>query len=258
MKSRLTAALIGVALTLAGLLVLEGVSRALLTAQADLTPEQPDWYRYTPDLGWERRPHFKGLVAGEVHRHEPARYLREFDAQGFFAVDTAQIGPTTRKRILAIGDSNTFGWGVPTRNAYPEVLDELRADADVINLGVSGYTSLQGYASLIKHFDRVRPDVVIASFSFNDRRVVPSDSAADSHEKFAREARLHRFDFRAKTLSVPGTGTPAGRKCTCSEAAATGSTTVDARTAPTRVSPEHYRAESRTYRAILSRIDTCR
>jgi len=51
MKSRLTAALIGVALTLTGLLVLEGVSRALLTAQADLAPEQPDWYRYTPDLG---------------------------------------------------------------------------------------------------------------------------------------------------------------------------------------------------------------
>ena len=51
MKSRLTAALIGVALTLTGLLVLEGVSRALLTAQADLTPQRPDWYRYTPELG---------------------------------------------------------------------------------------------------------------------------------------------------------------------------------------------------------------
>ena len=107
MKSRLTAALIGVTLTLTGLLVLEGLSRALLTAQTDLTREQPDWYRYTPDLGWERRPHFKGLVAGEVHRHEPARYLREFDGQGLFAVDTAQIGDTTHKRILAIGDSNT-------------------------------------------------------------------------------------------------------------------------------------------------------
>ena len=51
MKSRLTAALIGVTLTLAGLLALEGVSRALLTAQADLTPQRPDWYRYTPELG---------------------------------------------------------------------------------------------------------------------------------------------------------------------------------------------------------------
>ncbi len=241
MKSRLTAALIGVALTLAGLLVLEGVSRALLTAQADLAPEQPDWYRYTPDLGWERRPHFKGLVAGEVHRHEPARYLREFDAQGFFAVDTAQIGPTTRKRILAIGDSNTFGWGVPTRNAYPEVLDELRADADVINLGVSGYSSLQGYASLIKHFDRVRPDVVIASFSFNDRRVVPSDAAADSHEKFEREAQMHRLDFREKIYLYRGLQRLLV-KLHLVNSSGDGSMTVDARTAPTRVSPEQYRA----------------
>jgi lysophospholipase L1-like esterase len=240
MKSRLTAALIGVALTLVGLLVLEGVSRALLTAQADLTPEQPDWYRYTPDLGWERRPHFKGLVAGEVHRHEPARYLREFDAQGFFAVDTAQIGPTTRKRILAIGDSNTFGWGVPTRNAYPEVLDELRADADVINLGVSGYSSLQGYASLIKHFDRVRPDVVIASFSFNDRRVVPSDAAADSHEKFEREAQMHRLDFREKIYLYRGLQRLLV-KLHLLKSSGDGSMTVDARTAPTRVSPDQYR-----------------
>lgn len=69
---------------------------------------------------------------------------------------------------------------------------------------MSGYSSLQGYASLVKYFDRVRPDVVIASFSFNDRRVVPSDSAADSHEKFTREAQLHRFDFREKIYLYRG------------------------------------------------------
>ena len=240
MKSRLTAALIGVALTLTGLLVLEGVSRALLTAQADLAPEQPDWYRYTPDLGWERRPHFKGLVAGEMHRHEPARYLREFDAQGLFAVDTAQIGDTTHKRILAIGDSNTFGWGVPTRNAYPEVLDDLRPDADVINLGVSGYSSFQGYTALLKYFDRVRPDVVIASFSFNDRRVVPSEAATDSHEKFEREALLHRMDFREKIYLYRGLQHLLIR-LHLMKRSGDGSTTVDARTAPTRVSPDQYR-----------------
>ncbi len=174
MPYRLTAPLIGLALTLALLLALEGLSRALLTAQADLASAQPDWYQYTPDLGWERRPHFKGMVAGELQRHDPAQYLREFDAQSFFAIDTAQIHDTTHKRILAVGDSNTFGWGVPTGSAFPEVLDDLRPDADVINLGVSGYTSFQGYTALVEYFDQVRPDVVIASFSFNDRRVVPS------------------------------------------------------------------------------------
>lgn len=241
MNSRLTAPLIGLALTLVGLLTLEGFTRVLLTAEADLASTHPDWYQYSPELGWERRPHFKGLVAGELHRHDPARYLREFDAQGFFAVDTAQIGTTSSKRILAIGDSNTFGWGVPTRNAYPEVLDELRPDADVINLGVSGYTSLQGYASLVKHFDQVRPDVVIASFGFNDRRVVPSDSAADSHEKFEREAQLHRLDFREKIYLYRGLQRLLG-KLHLVKSSGDGSVTVDARTAQTRVSPEQYRA----------------
>jgi len=241
MNSRLTAPLVGLALTLFGLLTLEGFSRVLLTAEADLTSTHPDWYQYTPELGWERRPHFKGLVAGELHRHDPARYLREFDAQGFFAVDTEQIGATPHKRILAIGDSNTFGWGVPTRSAYPEVLDDLRTDADVINLGVSGYTSLQGYASLVKHFDLVRPDVVIASFSFNDRRVVPSDAAADSHEKFEREAQLHRLDFREKIYLYRGLQRLLV-KLHLVNSSGDGSMTVDARTAPTRVSPEQYRA----------------
>ncbi len=241
MTSRLMMPLIGLALTLTGLLALEGLSRVLLTAEADLASTNPDWYQYTPELGWERRPNFKGLVAGELHRHDPARYLREFDEQGYFAVDSAQIGATPHTRILAIGDSNTFGWGVPTRSAYPEVLDDLRADADVINLGVSGYTSLQGYASLVKHFDSVRPDVVIASFSFNDRRVVPSDSAADSHEKFAREARLHRFDFRQKLYLYRGLERLL-TKVHLLRSSGDGQTTVDARTAPTRVSPEHYRA----------------
>lgn len=241
MKSRLMTPLISLALALAGLLALEGLSRALLTAEADLASTNPDWYQYTPELGWERRPHFKGLVAGELHRHEPTRYLREFDEQGFFAVDSPQIGSTTHKRILAIGDSNTFGWGVPTRSAYPEVLDDLRADADVINLGVSGYTSLQGYASLVKYFDRVRPDVVIASFSFNDRRVVPSDSAADSHEKFTREAQLHRFDFTEKIYLYRGLERLL-IKLHLLKSSGDGRVTVDVRTAPTRVSPEQYRA----------------
>lgn len=241
MKHRLSAPLIGLALTLVGLLALEGLSRALLTAQADLASVQPDWYQYTPDLGWERRPHFKGLVAGEVQRYEPARYLREFDAQGFFAVDTTQIHDTAHKRILAIGDSNTFGWGVPTRNAFPEVLDDLRPDADVINLGVSGYTSFQGYTALLKHFDEVRPDVVIASFSFNDRRVVPSEAATDSHDKFEREALLHRLDFREKIYLYRGLQRVL-IKLHLMKSAGDGNLTVDARTAPTRVSPEQYRA----------------
>ena len=241
MKYRLSAPLIGLALTMAAILALEGLSRALLTVQADLASTPPDWYQYAPDLGWGRRPHFKGFVEGEVRRHDTAEYLREFDAQGFFSLDTAQIGETTHKRILAIGDSNTFGWGVPTRRAFPEVLDDLRADADVLNLGVSGYSSFQGYRTLVKYFDLVRPDVVIASFGFNDRRAVPSEAVVDSPEKFEREALLHRLDFSEK-IYLYRVVQRLLIKLHVIKSSGDGDMTVDARTSPTRVSPEQYRA----------------
>lgn len=230
-----------VTVTVAILLLLEGVSRVVLTVRADFSSPEPDWYQYAPDVGWERRPNFKGLVGGERHGQDSARYLREFDGQGFFVEDTPQLHDTAHKRILAIGDSNTFGWGVPTRSAFPEVLDDLREDADVINLGVSGYTSFQGYELLTKHFATVRPDLVIASFSFNDRRVVPSEEAIDSREKFEREALSHQFDllrekvylFRIIQSVISKVGPGMHRAETEKR--------VDARSARTRVSPDQYR-----------------
>ena len=240
-RNIISAPLITVAITLTILIALEGLSRILLTVRADLSSQEPDWYQYASDVGWERRPNFKGLIAGERHAYDAARYLREFDAQGFFSEDTPQIHDTAHKRILAIGDSNTFGWGVPTRDAFPEVLDDLREDADVINLGVSGYTSLQGYEVLAKHFSTIKPDLVIASFSFNDRRVVPSEEAIDSREKFNREALSHQFDLVREKLYLFRVVQKVVSKLRPDKHHAKPEVTVDARNAKTRVSPEQYR-----------------
>lgn len=240
-RTVVTTSMIGLAITIAGLLVLEGLSRVVLTVRADLSPTAPDWYQYAPDVGWERRPHFKGLVAGELRPHEPARYLREFDAQGFFAVDTEQLHDTAHRRILAIGDSNTFDWGVPTQSSFSEVLDDLRRDTDVINLGVNGYTSFQGYETLVKHFDRVRPDLVIASFNFNDRRVVLSEATADSRDKFERDALLHGLDLLREKIYLYRALQGVMSKLGMVKGDGDGSVTVDVRTATTRVSPEQYR-----------------
>ena len=176
--------MIGFVIAIGSLLLLEGFARSVLTVHHDVSSLGPDWYTYSSEMGWERRPNFKGYLARELRGHDPARYVREFDSQGFFAVDTEQVRATDHKRILAIGDSNTFGWGVPTGNSFTEVLDRMLPDASVINLGTNGYTSFQGYATLVRYFDTVRPDLVIASFNFNDRRIVASENAVDSQEKF--------------------------------------------------------------------------
>src|SRR5512134_166244 len=51
-------------------------------------------------------------------------------------------------RIVALGDSVTFGWGVPAEDAWPKQLERLLAadggpDPEVLNLGVGGYNTRQ-------------------------------------------------------------------------------------------------------------------
>jgi lysophospholipase L1-like esterase len=89
-------------------------------------------------------------------------------------------------RIACLGDSVTFGYRVPTvwpdrpndydRAAlpYPMLLEkELRAanpnkQIEVITMAVPGYTSHQGLAWLRRDIDRLKPDLLIISFGWND------------------------------------------------------------------------------------------
>ena len=80
-------------------------------------------------------------------------------------------------RIVTIGDSSTFGWGVDPEFTYQELLaDRLKLNgrrADVFNFGIPGMTSRHGLAVLEHYGLRHEPDIVVASFGANDARFVP-------------------------------------------------------------------------------------
>jgi lysophospholipase L1-like esterase len=133
----------------------------------------------SPQLGWERPPNFEGRLS-----YDFGRPVRKYDSRGFQSYDTAQIADKTVPRIVAIGDSNTFGWGVPPEAAFAEVLDRSLPNAHVINLGMLGYSSYQGYQTLLKYGEELKPAAIIASFNYNDRRYVLNKNV-DSEEKFA-------------------------------------------------------------------------
>ena len=57
------------------------------------------------------------------------------------------------------------------------------AKATVVNMGTLGYSSFQGYQTLRKYGDALKPAAIIASFNFNDRAYV-YDGKTDSAEKF--------------------------------------------------------------------------
>jgi len=79
------------------------------------------------------------------------------------------------RRIVCLGGSSTFGWGLEAKDAYPYKLEELlkqkyelSQDIEVINAGIIGYTSYQGKNFFKNEILKLSPDIIIVPFLVND------------------------------------------------------------------------------------------
>ena len=117
-----------------------------------------------------------GFDAGQLIRREDpdtgAVYFDRANGGGWRDRERALDKPDGVFRILALGDSNTFGFIVPAENTYTRILeDRLRAegiDAEVLNMGVSGWGTDQALEALRRDGVLHRPDLVIMQFDEND------------------------------------------------------------------------------------------
>lgn len=111
-------------------------------------------------------------------------------------------------RIVALGDSSTFGWGVESHEAYPIVLrDELNRrhpgrPVEVANLGVCGYSSFQGLVLLEGEGLRWRPDLVTISFGSNDYSKVPEPFHVTHARNTGWSGRLRELLHRSRAYEI--------------------------------------------------------
>ncbi len=104
------------------------------------------------------------------------RWRVETNAQGFRGPPFTPAPTPGRHRIVSLGDSSTFGWGVTADEAYPARLREVLAERlgwsddrlEVINLGVPGYSSFQGRVLLERVGLALQPEAVSWGFGAND------------------------------------------------------------------------------------------
>ncbi|MCA9450260.1 MAG: hypothetical protein KC931_24270, partial [Candidatus Omnitrophica bacterium] len=96
-------------------------------------------------------------------------------------------GPTNPNdseiRILAIGESTTFGQGVSPEDAYPKQLERMLNDGSektyrVINAGVPGQTSTSILRNIRYQMETYRPQFVLALFGINDTNEALNDLSA--------------------------------------------------------------------------------
>jgi hypothetical protein len=113
---------------------------------------------------------------------------------GFRGPDLDEAAAALGPRVLALGDSFTFGFGVSDDEAYPRRLERLLAERlpertpEVVNLGAQGYATYHEIDLLRRRGLALRPDAVLLAIYHNDLEVrPPGDYRATYEEAFTRE-----------------------------------------------------------------------
>jgi lysophospholipase L1-like esterase len=117
-------------------------------------------------LGIEFAPNCEGRTDGKVDTY--------FTTNSLGLRDT-EIENDGAVRILTMGDSCTWGWGLAQEESYPRVLQRLLDERfgpgayRVINAGIPGTTAYQGLRWLRARGLPLAPAIVIFAYGFNDQ-----------------------------------------------------------------------------------------
>ncbi len=129
----------------------------------DFKAYQTDFiHQYDRELGWAMRPNLNvslpkyRLITNSLGLRN--KELRDWEGQ---------------VRILALGDSRTFGEGTDSEFTWPALLEKKLNDYkpghfEVINAGVSGYNAFQGLRYLETRGIKLDPNLVICAFGVNE------------------------------------------------------------------------------------------
>lgn len=146
-------------------LAAEGIARLLLRNPTQLERilailEQD------PVLVWKQRPNMNTVFEGALVRT---------NSMGLRAGGIYPQRQDNTLRIVCLGASPTFGWGVAEQDTYPAQLQQLiqastsnQQNIEVINAGVIGYSSHQGLSLLKKNILKLSPDIITVAYGIND------------------------------------------------------------------------------------------
>lgn len=146
----------------------------------------PGFYRADAELIWRLEPNYQGTYRGY---EGDARTT--INAQGFRGPDWSPERLAAPQRVLCLGDSTTFGYGVADDETFPRLLEaRLGQGAAVFNGGVPGYGTVQELALAPELLAQVRPQVVVLTWLPNDvleGRGGPPPLIIDGHLVASRE-----------------------------------------------------------------------
>jgi len=170
-----------------GLLLLSTLASLLGVEVAARLEWIPLPHRVSTDASWEERWHRerRGLNPRFFIEldpdlgHIPAANLDRIDNKGSTVSTNAahmrgrreySLARTEAARVVAIGDSFTFGQCVDDDETFPHAIEESLANTEALNLGVVGYGQGQALLRLRRDGIPYRPDAVVFGFHATDMK----------------------------------------------------------------------------------------
>lgn len=155
-----------------GLLLLETICGTLLGNEFYPNIDQPDLEvgkSFIPGVRANQISYFP-IPGKPPDKWIKNRYFVRINSLGFRG---EEVSPSdfSKLRIMALGDSCTFGYGENEEDIYTTLLEKILSEktpSKVYNLGHPGYTAYQGLTIFRKMAPILRPDVVIIAFGAND------------------------------------------------------------------------------------------
>jgi lysophospholipase L1-like esterase len=166
MKNHMRSTLINLALfitsTLLALLMIELALRLTGRDPLYVSPERERFWKYDPLLGWAHQPGQEGIFETPQFRTTV-----QINQKGLRDRDHSYERANDVRRILVLGDSFAWGYGVEEAERFSQLLESMM-DVEVVNAGVSGYSTDQELLWLQNEGIKYDPDLIILVFAGND------------------------------------------------------------------------------------------
>ena len=130
------------------------------------------------DAEWNRHIHRPSPIPGLAYELAPNVDRQMFGVRirtnsfGMRGPEFSPQKPGGVHRVIALGDSITFGWKVEATEAWPGRLEQMLnaggGGFEVLNMGVSGYNTREEVTLFLDRGQTFDPDLVVVGYCLND------------------------------------------------------------------------------------------
>jgi len=147
---------------LALIILSEFSARLLFPEWAPAREERVKFWVHDELLGWAHKPNQRARF-----NHQDFSVEVVINSHGMRDSEYS-VERTEKKRMLIVGDSFGWGFGVEHHERFSEILENAHPDWEIVNASVSGYGTDQEFLLLRDRLLALKPDVVLLLFHEND------------------------------------------------------------------------------------------